>query len=286
MNDQAPIIVIKKKISHGGHHGGAWKVAYADFVTAMMALFIVLWLLSSSEEVKKAVGGYFQDPKGQGKQIGSTLAGSGESLSLSKMDMKQIKQKIEEAMKKAPEFQSIREHISITVTGEGLRIELLETDKGMFFTSGSSVPSKFGAEILSSFAAELGKMPNGVLIEGHTDSIPFTSDLEYSNWELSTDRANAARRLMQENGLRDNQVTQVRGFADQRLRKAEDPRDPTNRRISVIVQYLIPALLNPKTPAAKSMVDDGKDAKPSHGGEKAEHGKEAPAEPPKVAKKE
>lgn len=286
MNDQAPIIVIKKKISHGGHHGGAWKVAYADFVTAMMALFIVLWLLSSSEEVKKAVGGYFQDPKGQGKQIGSTLAGSGESLSLSKMDMKQIKQKIEEAMKKAPEFQSIREHISITVTGEGLRIELLETDKGMFFTSGSSVPSKFGAEILSSFAAELGKMPNGVLIEGHTDSIPFTSDLEYSNWELSTDRANAARRLMQENGLRDNQVTQVRGFADQRLRKAEDPRDPTNRRISVIVQYLTPALLNPKTPAAKSMVDDGKDAKPSHGGEKAEHGKEGPAEPPKVAKKE
>lgn len=286
MSDQAPIIVIKKKVFHGGHHGGAWKVAYADFVTAMMALFIVLWLLSSSEDVKKAVGGYFQDPKGQGKQIGSTLAGSGESLSLSKMDMKQIKQKIEEAMKKAPEFQSIREHISITVTGEGLRIELLETDKGMFFTSGSSVPSKFGAEILASFAAELGKMPNGVLIEGHTDSIPFTSDREYSNWELSSDRANAARRLMQENGLRDNQVTQVRGFADQRLRKAEDPKDPTNRRISVIVQYLIPGLADPKIPVAKSPVNGEKDAKPSPGGEKAEHGKEAPTEPHKVARKE
>ena len=275
MNEQAPIIIIKKKIYHGGHHGGAWKVAYADFVTAMMALFIVLWLLSSSEDVKKAVGGYFQDPKGQGKQIGSTLAGSGESLSLSKLDMKQIKQKIEEAMRKAPEFKSIREHISITVTGEGLRIELLETDKGMFFTSGSSVPSKFGAEILSSFAVELGKMPNGVLIEGHTDATPFTSDREYSNWELSSDRANAARRLMQENGLRDNQVTQVRGFADQRLRNEGDPKDPKNRRISVIVQYLTTGLVDPSKPATKSIVDKGK----------PEHGAEVSREPVKVARK-
>ncbi len=273
MSELAPIIIIKKKGGHAGHHGGAWKVAYADFVTAMMALFIVLWLMSSSEEVKKAVGGYFQDPKGQGKQIGSTLAGSGESLAVSKMDMNQIKQKIEEAMKKAPEFKSMREHISITVTGEGLRIELLETDKGMFFQSGVSTPSKFGAEILSSFAGELGKLPNGVLIEGHTDASAFHSERDYSNWELSADRANAARRLMQENGLRPNQVTQVRGFADQRLRNSKEPADPSNRRISVIVQYLTPPLIEPKVMDRKAVA-------------KAEHGKEGAKEPAKEPAKE
>ena len=273
MSELAPIIIIKKKGGHAGHHGGAWKVAYADFVTAMMALFIVLWLMSSSEEVKKAVGGYFQDPKGQGKQIGSTLAGSGESLAVSKMDMNQIKQKIEEAMKKAPEFKSMREHISITVTGEGLRIELLETDKGMFFQSGVSTPSKFGAEILSSFAGELGKLPNGVLIEGHTDASAFHSERDYSNWELSADRANAARRLMQENGLRPNQMTQVRGFADQRLRNSKEPADPSNRRISVIVQYLTPPLIEPKVLDPKAV-------------SKAEHGKEAAKEPAKEPAKE
>src|ERR671927_383627 len=97
-----PIIIIKKKKGgHGGHHGGAWKVAYADFVTAMMALFIVLWLMSSSDQVKKAIGGYFQDPKGLGKQVGSTLAGSGETIAVTKVDMNQIKEKLEQAMKKA-----------------------------------------------------------------------------------------------------------------------------------------------------------------------------------------
>lgn len=236
----APIIIVKKKVSHGGHHGGAWKVAYADFVTAMMALFIVLWLLSSSEQVKKAVGGYFQDPKGYGKQTGSTLAGDGESLSVTKREMERIKDMVEEAMKKAPEFEKLKDHVSMTITGEGLRIELLETDKGIFFESGRSIPSEFGMDLLSRLAAELGKMPNKLLIEGHTDAKPFAGERAYSNWELSADRANSARRLMQSSGIRADQITQIRGYADQRLRNAKDPNDASNRRISVIVQYLIP----------------------------------------------
>src|SRR5689334_5906378 len=131
-----PIIIIKKKSRHGGHHGGAWKVAYADFVTAMMALFIVLWLLSSSEKVKKAVGGYFLDPTGKGKQTGTTVAGVGESLSLSKDDMSQLKEKLNQAMKSIPKFQQMKDNVELTITSEGLRIELLETEKGMFFESG------------------------------------------------------------------------------------------------------------------------------------------------------
>lgn len=277
MADQAaaPIIVIKKKINHGGHHGGAWKVAYADFVTAMMALFIVLWLMSSSEQVKKAIGGYFLDPKGKGKQLGSTMAGSGESLSLSKMDMSQVKEKIEQAMRKAPEFAALKEHITITVTGEGLRIELLETEKGMFFGSGVAAPSEFGADLLKRFASELGKLPNGVLIEGHTDSAPFRSEKGYTNWELSVDRANSARRMMQENGLRPDQITQVRGYADQRLRNEADPTDPSNRRISVIVQYTSPGGAPPE--------EEEKDPKKEgEKGKEGEHGKAESKEAPKA----
>lgn len=234
----APIIIIRKKVAHAAHHGGAWKVAYADFVTAMMALFIVLWLMSSSEQVKKAIGGYFQDPRNYGKQAGSTVAGSGETIPVTKVNMNEIKEKLDQAMKKAPEFQILKDHIQMTVTGEGLRIELLETEKGMFFDSGSSRPSAFGQDLLMRLAQELRKLPNKILMEGHTDATPFSISGGYSNWELSADRANAARRLMQENGLREDQISQVRGFADQRLRTPGDPQDPSNRRISLIVQYL------------------------------------------------
>ena len=128
-----PIIIIKKKGSHAGHHGGAWKVAYADFVTAMMALFFVLWLLSSSDDVKRDIAGYFRDPKGHGKQLGSSMVGSGESLTLSKNNISALKERLEQAMKESPQFEKLKDYVQMTVTGEGLRIELLETEKGMFF---------------------------------------------------------------------------------------------------------------------------------------------------------
>ena len=258
---EAPIIIIKKKTAHAAHHGGAWKVAYADFVTAMMALFIVLWLLSSSEKIKKAVGSYFQDPTGSGKLMGSTMGGIGESLTLTKDDMNQLKQKLEQAMKTIPKFDQMKNNIELTITSEGLRVELIETEKGMFFESGSAHPSDRGEELLTRLAVEIGRLPNTVLIEGHTDAKPYPGEASYTNWELSADRANTARRLMQENGMRPGQVTQVRGFADQRLRMPNDPTNPANRRVSLIIQYLVNKGGADAAPAAKPATPPSNPAK-------------------------
>jgi chemotaxis protein MotB len=235
---ERPFIIVKKKGGHGGHHGGAWKVAYADFVTAMMALFIVLWLLNSSKKIQEAVGGYFRDPSGTSKNIGTNKRGSDESVALTKDDMPKLKDQLEQHIRQMSNFEQLKNQIEMTVTSDGLRIELLETANGTFFNLGSPEPSNNGKELLLLLAQQLGKLPNQLSIEGHTDSKPYSGKKEYSNWELSTDRANAARRLMQADGLRDNQVSQVRGYADQMLRKPDDPLNPSNRRISVIVQYL------------------------------------------------
>jgi chemotaxis protein MotB len=233
------VVVIKKKAAHAGHHGGAWKVAYADFVTAMMALFIVLWLMNTSEEVQKAISAYFNDPRGAGKETGSASAGSGETLAVRPDNMDQLKEKLQEALQESPQFESLKEYVQMSVTGEGLRIEMLESEAGTFFESGSPAPSAKGKELIRRLARELGELPNDLLIEGHTDSRPFAGSAAggYSNWELSTDRANAARRLMEAGGLRPGQVVQVRGFADQNLRDPGAPEAASNRRVSVIVRY-------------------------------------------------
>ena len=231
-----PIIIVHKKVAHhDDEHGGAWKVAYADFVTAMMALFIVLWLLSASEKVQKAVGGYFQDPTGQGRQTGTTTSGIGETLSLNQNQLKDIKEKMQEAMKQIPTFQNIQNQVQMSITAEGLRIDLLETKRGMFFENGDPKPTEAGDELLKVLATELKKLPNKIVIEGHTDATPFGRP-DYSNWELSADRANAARRVLMESGLADDRISQVRGFADQRLLLKNDPTNPSNRRISIIVR--------------------------------------------------
>ncbi|HYP13312.1 MAG TPA: flagellar motor protein MotB [Bryobacteraceae bacterium] len=237
MTDQ-PVIVVKKKRGHGSsHHGGAWKVAYADFVTAMMAFFIVLWLMNSSEKVQKAVGGYFRDPSGRQGASGSGQAGLGEGLAIGQADLHKIKEKLEISLKEAPQLKQLQDQITMTVTGEGLRIELLESDKGTFFESGNSRPTQPGSVILKLLAVELGKLKNGILVEGHTDAKPFASLTSYSNWELSADRANAVRRLMQEEGLRPAQIAQIRGYADQKLRRPREPFHASNRRISIVVQW-------------------------------------------------
>ena len=235
----APIIVVKKKGGHGGHHGGAWKVAYADFVTAMMALFIVLWLMNTSKQVQEAVGGYFKDPTGTSKKVGTDMQGSGESFSLTRENMPKLKEELQKAIRRLDNFDKLKDQIEMTVTAEGLRIELLETESGTFFESGSPVPTPNGRELLLSLAHELGKLPNKISIEGHTDARPYAGSGAYGNWELSADRANAARRLMQLNGVNANQVAQIRGYADQRLRKRNQPEDASNRRISLIVQYIV-----------------------------------------------
>ena len=232
------MVVIRKKQGHAGHHGGAWKVAYADFVTAMMALFIVLWLLNSSKQVQEAVGGYFRDPTGKSRKVGTDQMGSGENFTLTKDNMPQLKEQLQKTMKRMANFDKLKNQIEMTITSEGLRIELLESASGTFFDSGSATPTPNGVELMTMLAKQLGELPNKISIEGHTDSKPYSGTKNYSNWELSTDRANAARRLMQISGLGGNQVTQVRGYADQRLRTPNDPFEPSNRRISLIVQCL------------------------------------------------
>ncbi|HZQ70889.1 MAG TPA: flagellar motor protein MotB [Terriglobales bacterium] len=239
MATSRPIIIVKKKAGHGGHHGGAWKVAYADFVTAMMALFIVLWLMNSSKQVQEAVGGYFKDPTGTSKKVGTGLRGSGENFSLTKENMSELKEELQKSVRQMSNFEKLKDQIQMTVTSEGLRIELLESDKGTFFDSGNPDPNGDGKDLLIRLAGELGQLSNKISIEGHTDSKPYSGSREYGNWELSADRANAARRLMQQNGLGANQVVEVRGYADQQLRKPDAPLDPSNRRISVIVQYIV-----------------------------------------------
>jgi chemotaxis protein MotB len=236
---KSSIIVIKRP-SRADHrsHGGAWKVAYADFVTALMALFIVLWLMGADEEVKQAITAYFNNPSGPGKLTGTASAGLGHGLEIPQTDMHKLREKIQQAMMKIPDFSNLKDHVEITITSDGLRIELLESAGGVFFEEGRPVPAPSGVELLKSLAPELGQLPNDILIEGHTDAKPFGGNGSYGNWELSTDRANSARRLMEMNGLRPDQVAQVRGYADRQLRHPEDPESPSNRRISVIVQYM------------------------------------------------
>jgi chemotaxis protein MotB len=238
MADEQPII-IKKKGGHGGHHGGAWKVAYADFVTAMMALFIVLWLMNSSKPVQEAVGGYFRDPRGVAQKKGSALGGAGEnSPVVKKEDMAKLKEDLLKAMEKLADFEKLKKQIEMTVTPEGLKIELMEDPNGTFFENGKAQPTAVMQNLLKVLSVEVGKLPNPVSIEGHTDSKPFSDSQIYGNWELSTDRANAARRLMENTGLRSNQVVQVRGYADQNLRKPLQPEDASNRRVTLIIQYV------------------------------------------------
>jgi len=241
-----PIVVIKRKGGHGGHHGGAWKVAYADFVTAMMALFIVLWLMNSSDKIKKAVAGYFNDPKGTANLLGTTMSGAGVNAQAANIDnLQKLKEKLEQEIKERKQLEKLSKQIEITITPEGLRVELLEGKNGTFYQSGSARLSASGQELLALLAAELKTLPNALLIEGHTDAMPYSRDTNYSNWELSADRANSARRLLQQDGVRSDQVTQVRGYADQLLRNKDNPTDPANRRISILVKngdLAIPAL--------------------------------------------
>jgi chemotaxis protein MotB len=223
-----------------GHRGGAWKVAYADFVTALMALFIVLWLVSSGTEVRKAVAGYFKDPKGYQKMTGSGQAGSGEALSVNKGNIDKLKQSLQDAMQKLPDFQKFAKNVQFTVTGEGLRIELMEKDKGLFFETGSPRLTENGKRLFDLLAQQISALPNTIAIEGHTDSQGFRSQTldAYGNWELSCDRANTARRIMLAAGLRNEQVTEIRGYADHHTLIVANPADSRNRRVSVIVKYI------------------------------------------------
>lgn len=236
MADAHPIIVIKKKVHHGGHHGGAWKVAYADFVTAMMALFIVLWLLSStSKQTQEQIAGYFNDPRGTANKKGSEGKPGSKAQDKHPADMEALKKQLIVAIQNVDILNKLRKQIEVTVTDEGLRVDLIEDKNGTFFELGSAKPTPALQEILRVLSGELKQVPNRISLEGHTDAQPYADHAAYDNWELSSDRANEARREMKADGIRSGQVSEVRGFADQQLRIPDKPYDPANRRVSIVV---------------------------------------------------
>ena len=254
-----PIIIKRKKHGGHGHHGGAWKVAFADFMTAMMAFFLVMWLVGQKDDVREAVAGYFRDPgkfMRQGKS--GMLKGSESPLKLesaaptlrpptpkegggpSAREVEQLTlvgKEILQQLEKQPVFQRLRKNMKVQLTSEGLRIILNESpDAPAFFEPGSAKLLRKSAIILITIARELGKLENRIVIEGHTSSRP-TGRKDYTNWELSADRANAARQLMEVSGLWKGQVREVRGMADRFPMVADDPDDPRNRRVTILVLY-------------------------------------------------
>ncbi len=256
-NLQEPIIIKKKKGGgHGGHHGGSWKVAYADFVTSMMAFFLVMWLIAQSETVRMNVAGYFQNPTGF-KKGGETsvMPKKGTSFiemkdknmmtqeQIRKMREQEARERLKEAaaeimkkLKENPSFERLRNQIEVQMTAEGLRVQLIESAGESFFERGSAELKPFTKQLLAMVAAEIGRLPNRVIIEGHTDAFQYADGAAYTNWELSVDRCNSARRWMKENGLRFDQIAEVRGYADTQPKVKESPGDPRNRRIAIIVE--------------------------------------------------
>jgi len=258
-DEQQPIIVKRIKKHGHGHHGGAWKVAFADFMTAMMAFFLVMWLVGQKDDVREAVAGYFRDP-GQFMQQGRSgvLKGSSKAIKTeadeqsmialqkkadytpSESDKKQLSlaaRSILDELEKQEAFQRLKKNVKVQMTSEGLRIILNESENSpAFFEPGSAKLLQKSAIILVVIARELGKLHNRIVIEGHTDA-GFTGNKTYSNWELSADRANAARQLMEVSGLFTGQVREVRGFADKFPMIGDNPLDARNRRVTLVVLY-------------------------------------------------
>lgn len=247
--DQLPIV---KKIvkGHGGHHGGAWKVAYADFVTAMMALFIVLWVLSQNDEVKEAVAGYFKDPIGFSTKGKTILEGNSSQLidlklqeemqrmEMEKQELEKMGEKLIEELSDDTGFMNLSDQVKIEIVKEGLRIELVDSANDIFFEVGTSELKAEAKRLIQKIGFELAKMKNKIIVEGHTDARQYANDGSgYSNFELSADRANSAKRALVTGGVSEKQIDEVRGFADTRLRDPKDPLSFLNRRISITVKY-------------------------------------------------
>jgi chemotaxis protein MotB len=250
--DRETIIIVRKKKVYGhGHHGGAWKVAFADFMTSMMALFLVLWLITQSSDVRAAIAGYFQDPLGRADEFGSSIIqGEGAQaanprpitqpqLTEMRRDRLQVLgERIRQTLKQSPQFEDLAKQIEIELTGEGLRIQLLEDSSGVFFETGSAHPRPLVAALLGLVGRQLATLPNKVVVDGYTDAVPYSgAQGTYTNWELSSDRANTARRILVAGGLADGQMVQVRGHADRELRIPSDPSAPSNRRVTITMLF-------------------------------------------------
>ena len=249
LKDEIPPRIIRKKGGHGGHHGGAWKVAYADFVTAMMALFIVLWIVGQSKQVKQYVANYFKDPGAlftntrggagpfEGGKIEATPPMPESMLKREEAKLKEMEKAIQQELAKKPALAKLANQVKIEFVKEGMRIELLEHSESFFFDVGTANLKPDALEILKVIAGALTELPNHVIVEGHTDSRQYSRPDGYSNFELSADRANSARRALVSSGVEGSHIDEVRGYADRHLRNTADPLDVTNRRISIIVKF-------------------------------------------------
>jgi len=275
--EQKPQLLVIRRVkrSHGGgHHGGAWKVAYADFVTAMMAFFLVMWLVGTTTKVQKgAIAEYFKNPSmqaghsmvpsqsmGPGGAANSlvqlsavTTPSSGDNgTQLSKPEMtpseiekvareqekKQLEalmQNLKEAIDKSQALQPFKDQLLLDITPEGLRIQIVDKQSRPMFDSGSTTLKPYTGDILHELASFLNSVPNKISLSGHTDTAPYAGGDGYSNWELSSGRANAARRALVAGGMQENKVALVIGLADSVLFDKNDPRNPINRRISIVV---------------------------------------------------
>lgn len=282
--DKRPIVIRRKKKAHG-HHGGAWKIALADFMTALMALFLVMWILSvSSEETRQAVADYFSTPLitaitgGTGSGSTSVIPGGGpdpthsdgerariDTLQRTRPSMEErrffseLQERIERAIELDPELRQLRSQMRFDLTHEGLRIQLLDTDQRPMFELGSDQVAPYMRSLLRTIAPLLNELPNELSISGHTDSVPYAGGYRgYSNWELSNDRANASRRELIAGGFEPGQLLRVSGFADRVLLPETDPTSPVNRRIELVV--LLPeiaeAIRNPAVMVPDDSVTD------------------------------
>ncbi len=269
-----PIII--KRVKKGGHaaHGGAWKIAYADFVTAMMAFFLLMWLLGSTTEGdKKGIADFFNSPlkvallnggSGSGDSS-SVIKGGGTDLSRSSGQVKagdvkaprhtinlqhlkaeqkraegamlqELSEKVQSELQNSPKLAQFASQIKLDMTRDGLRIQIVDEQNRPMFDSGSPLVKPYMRELLRAIGSVLGEVPNRITLEGHTDAMAFPGgDKGYGNWELAADRANAARRELIAGGLEDDRVLRVLGLASSQPFNPADPNDPQNRRISIIV---------------------------------------------------
>ncbi|GFM50667.1 flagellar motor protein MotB [Pseudomonas capsici] len=269
MENNQPIIVKRVKRFGGGHHGGAWKIAFADFATAMMAFFLVLWLLSAATpEQLIAVAGYFKDPVGftdSGSPYVIDLGGSPEmspnqtlnpevkttpspdtvpiesDTSESKAEqveqerLEMLLQELQNKVEENPQLQKFKDQILFEITQDGLRIQIMDADNRPMFDSGSARLKPYFEDILLAMADTIRTVPNKTSISGHTDAKPYVGSGEFGNWELSANRANAARRALVAGGYPDSQVARVVGYASSALYDREHPFNPVNRRIDIVV---------------------------------------------------
>jgi chemotaxis protein MotB len=286
--DERPIIIKRIKKTGGGHHGGAWKVAYADFVTAMMAFFLLLWLLNAvTEEQKKGIAQYFrptlavqntaatftiltgqtqpieemsggaaappeeetedEEPgepepaKGEGEKPVDLHEAEATVAAHEQEQFEQIKSQIQNAIEESPELKELEKNLQIDQTEDGIRIQLLDREKVSMFPSGSAVMNQRSKALLEQVAAVVKNLPNKIEISGHTDAQPYAGGDNYTNWELSADRANASRRVLVGAGVGVQRLQVVEGRADTDPFVAADPFDPQNRRISIILLREKPA---------------------------------------------